>query len=353
MIMNDNRVSQEELLRYISGTASLEEMAEISLAIKNNPELKDLVELLEKMNKNGNLDESQSLPASDCAGDGEDNLCDVLCEKYILKDYLKDNDKCKIENVEINHWMKESGTPLHNVGRILEKYGMVVTRHYDCTVNDLIQGINNKKKIIAIVDSGELWEQQANGIFHAVVCISITPEIVHVYDPAVDTDTMIRLYDPATESNANYNLESFLKAWRYSHNYLVTASSEGLEYQPHPIDISDVDLDEELVELTESIAENAHEIWAVMRKNEGWKYGKQRNDKTLEHPDMVPYSELPESEKSYDRDLAMHTIRLVKKLGFDIHRKYTLYCPHCGEFISEDMKFCPNCGKAMNWDNLI
>lgn len=36
-------------------------------------------------------------------------------------------------------------------------------------------------------------------------------------------------------------------------------------YTPNPIDTSKIVLDEELLELTEKIAENVHEVWAVGR----------------------------------------------------------------------------------------
>ena len=92
-------------------------------------------------------------------------------------------------------------------------------------------------------------------------------------------------------------------------------------YEPYPIKLDDVVLSNDLTELQEAIAENAHEIWARNRMDEGWSYGSERNDTKKETPDMQPYCNLPEGEKQYDRDMAMQTLKLVKKLGFDIVRK--------------------------------
>ncbi|MBR5780829.1 MAG: Ryanodine receptor Ryr, partial [Bacteroidales bacterium] len=36
------------------------------------------------------------------------------------------------------------------------------------------------------------------------------------------------------------------------------------------------------------------------------------------HPCLIPYEELPEVEKAYDRDTALGTLKLIKKLGFKI-----------------------------------
>jgi hypothetical protein len=92
-------------------------------------------------------------------------------------------------------------------------------------------------------------------------------------------------------------------------------------YNPNPIDTSDVVLTDEMLSLMEKIAENVHDVWAEGRIKEGWKYGEKRNDDEKTNPCLVPYCELPEGEKEYDRNVAMETIRLIVKLGYDIRRK--------------------------------
>ena len=89
-------------------------------------------------------------------------------------------------------------------------------------------------------------------------------------------------------------------------------------YTPQPIDTSDVELPQELKDLGEQIAKNVHDVWSLGRINEGWTYGPERNDAEKKHPCLVPYEELPESEKDYDRNTAQETLRLIMKLGFEI-----------------------------------
>lgn len=89
-------------------------------------------------------------------------------------------------------------------------------------------------------------------------------------------------------------------------------------YTPKPIDTSDVKLPEELISLVERIAENVHDTWAEGRINEGWTYGETRNDALKQHPCLVPYNELSDSEKAYDRNTAMETLKLIVKLGWTI-----------------------------------
>lgn len=93
------------------------------------------------------------------------------------------------------------------------------------------------------------------------------------------------------------------------------------DYTPQPLDTSDVVLPEELNALVEQIAKNVHEVWAESRLSEGWKYGPERNDALREHPCLVPYEELPDVEKEYDRNTAFGTLRLITKLGFKITKE--------------------------------
>jgi hypothetical protein len=93
-----------------------------------------------------------------------------------------------------------------------------------------------------------------------------------------------------------------------------------MTYQPKPIDTSDVQLSATLLALTEQLAENAHDLYARQRMAEGWRYGPQRNDVTKENPTLVPYQDLPESEKDYDRNMAMETLKAIIALGYRIEQ---------------------------------
>lgn len=91
-------------------------------------------------------------------------------------------------------------------------------------------------------------------------------------------------------------------------------------YTPTPLDTRDIDLPKELEELIEEMARNVHDVWAQGRIAEGWTYGEQRDDKKRTHPCLVPYEELSDAEREYDRQTAVQTLKLILKLGFKIHR---------------------------------
>lgn len=94
-----------------------------------------------------------------------------------------------------------------------------------------------------------------------------------------------------------------------------------MNYNPKPIDTSDITLPDELTALTEKLAENTHDIWAIGRINEGWSYGEKRDDSKKEHPCLIPYDQLPESEKLYDRNTSMEALKLIIKLGYRIEKE--------------------------------
>lgn len=89
-------------------------------------------------------------------------------------------------------------------------------------------------------------------------------------------------------------------------------------YIPSPIDTSDIELPDELKTLIEQMARNVHDNWAMGRIKEGWTFGPKRDDDLKQHPFLVDYDELPESEKEYDRNTAVETLKLIFKLGWKV-----------------------------------
>lgn len=86
-----------------------------------------------------------------------------------------------------------------------------------------------------------------------------------------------------------------------------TASSDG----PSRDDLPDA-----MDKLTEILAEKVHDAWARQRISDGWSFGPRRDDGRKQHPCLVPYQDLPDSEKEYDRVAARETIRLILAHGY-------------------------------------
>lgn len=89
-------------------------------------------------------------------------------------------------------------------------------------------------------------------------------------------------------------------------------------YTPKAMNARPEDLPEELQPVLEQLAEAVHDNWAAGRLAEGWTYGPNRDDTARTHPDLLPYAELEESERAFDRSTAAQTIQSLLDLGYRI-----------------------------------
>ena len=92
-------------------------------------------------------------------------------------------------------------------------------------------------------------------------------------------------------------------------------------YVTKPIDTEKIILGKDILELSEKLAKNTHEVWAIQRIKDGWKYGEKRDDQLKTHPGIRPYEELTEEEKEYDRNTSLETLKLIIKLGYKIEKE--------------------------------
>ena len=321
-----NNISAEVLAAYLDGNATMQEGSEILDALCVDAELRELMHISQSVDRELSLfaTDIDYIPMTAMAASCDEGCyCSLECEKYILRRLNVEFDEQQLYvNAIQNGWQKESGTALHNVGRHLESKGLVVTRQYKATMADIATALTSGDNVIVAVDGGELLGDRMAEIKEDILVGQIPDHTVVVL--SYDTEkNIVTIYDPNSSSAEDvYSVEQFKDAWNDSKNYLVVVSSKAIEeYIPCPLDLSDVELTSDLIELREAIAENAHEVWAANRYADGWRYGEQRDDIKKLHPDMIPYSKLSEGEKDYDREMAMKTIKLLKKLGYDLIKR--------------------------------
>lgn len=317
-----NNISSEVLAAFLDGNATAQESERVLGSLSEDAELRELLRISQSIDAELGMmpQECEYLPMTALAATcDEESYCSLECEKYILRELkVEFDDQQMLQDAINNGWQKEKGTALHNVGRHLEAKGFLVNRQYKCSINDLKAALDSGFHVIVAVDGGELlgsrYEEVKEDVLigqipdHTVVVLSYDEENITIYDPN------------SSNYNDAYSIEQFEDAWNDSKNYLVTIMRSNV-YNPKPIDLSDVELSEDLNELREAIAENAHDVWAAERIAQGWTYGPQRDDAKKETPCMVAYSQLPESEKKFDRDMAMNTLKLLTKLGYDIVKR--------------------------------
>lgn len=91
---------------------------------------------------------------------------------------------------------------------------------------------------------------------------------------------------------------------------------EGYKYTPQPVNTSRVRLPNSVMLLAELLSHNAHEVWAQGRIEQGWRWGTARDNETKLHPDLIPYEDLTEQDKQYDRDTSISALKVITALGY-------------------------------------
>jgi len=100
-----------------------------------------------------------------------------------------------------------------------------------------------------------------------------------------------------------------------------------MTYQPQPLKLEEIELPEELNRLVEELAANQHDIWAINKIKNGFIYGEKNSEPLFEsgilkiagtHKDLLPYEQLPENIKEYDRQNVIGTIKAILAMGYTI-----------------------------------
>lgn len=324
------KISEELLAAYLEGKTNKEQTLQVLNALKTDANLRKMVEISlavdAEMKKTGGipkfeLEEEKPthiitlrrniLPMLKFAAQDDENICSVACESYILKRRgVSFKFKELVDTAREKNWLKNEGTPLYAIGQLLANKGLLITRKYDASTDDLARVLAIDNDVIVAVDIEKLYVEQPfidENVNHAVVVTAVNLE-----------EETVSVFDPKKNAEVSIPLSYFQNAWNDSHNYMVRVLKSIYEYEPEPIKTEEVTLSDILTVLQEAIAENAHDVWAINRIKEGWKWGPRRDDEKKENPDLVPYCALPEGEKEYDRQTAMGTIKLIQKLGFEI-----------------------------------
>lgn len=316
---NKEKISDELLAAYLDGNTSEEETKQVLQALKEDKELQEVLDIALKteeemtlFNINSSLS-NEALPMLQMAALSGENVCAVLCEIFILqRHHIPFEEKWLIDTARSKGWLKSEGTPLYCLGNLLAYSGMFVNRKYDSTIDDVQQALNNDNDVMVGVDREKLYAEEVDLedlTNHAVVVTHIEDDFITIFDPYKEPYI------------SKIPISAFLNAWKESHNYMIQVLQSAEEYEPHPINVDSIPLDGVLEELQEAIAENAHNVWAEERMKQGWSYAKEWDETNKHDPCLLPYTALPESEKEYDRLTAFNTIKLVKKLGFDIIKR--------------------------------
>lgn len=246
-----------------------------------------------------------------------DNLCAVRCEGYALRALGIDvSDKELEKEAECQGLLDTDGTALHGIGQLSARHGLFVSRKYDCTIEDISKSLKHGDIVIAVIDNTELFLKPEDSKRNDQLYGEIPNHAIIINSINADQNSITLLNPGNSNDECLYPLDIFIDAWNDSANYLIISNRN--HYKPHPINLSKITLDKDIMELREVFAENVHEVWAKARLADGWKYGPIRDDLNKIDPNLLPYDLLPDQEKEYCQLIAMDSIKFLKKLGWGL-----------------------------------
>lgn len=189
-----------------------------------------------------------------------------------------------------------------------EQANLRIFKRYEYNAQAVFSAIGKGGYVLPIISSDYLGGDSKALCFCAILAIN-------------GVKKEITLYNPIKGEETTSPVDTFLRAWTEAGADCITAFDDDTRtYRPELTDLTTITIPDDLQALTELLAEHAHNVWATERQSEGWTYGRERNDRRLETPDMVPYSQLPETEKQYDRIMASNTIKLLLANGYKISK---------------------------------
>lgn len=370
--MNDNMennkiiVTPELITKFVLGNASLDEWVTVVAAMKKYPAIKKIVESSLRINKQFPAHRiianpasmsvsklfalrSKHLPVMRMAASSQANDCVLKCEQFVLeKRGLKSQYKELYKQAKSHDWLHSDGTPLYNIGRVLEMARLSVARRFKGNLDIIQQELASGCSIIVALNTERLYTGKnlkvgkAAPANHAVVVLDVNT-----------TEDYVEIHDPQSNAPSNrYAVDVFLHAWRPSKYYFVSIIECGVRpYTPHPEYVAHIKLPEEIASIADILAENAHEIWAKDRQDEAKKkQAKGEINKLTDDPFMKPFNELPVDKRKTDYLTALNTIKLLYKLGFTIRKDEAAYVEYQSNTRTEDGQYIP---KPIPIDNVV
>lgn len=324
--MDNQKVTPSLIRRYIAGETNLKETTLIMKASKEDKYLRDYLDMAFNLYEESLTpkavvidlaqDHYVKIPLALAAECERDNLCSLKCELFLISQFLGDDglteDTLLAEARQLGI-LKDEGTPLYNMGRLLSLHGLSVIKQYSASIDDIKAAIQEQGCGVMVPILGEKT-------FHAIVVEKIIGNDVHYYNPS-------------TCSLETMPISSFEGLWKKSNCYLVKTAlrkdvcrPDAIIYHPQ---IEVPELTGRFKEIEWGLAEMFHDLWSSKRLKNGWKYGKERDDNKRIHPDLIPLSDLPLTEIDFDISNAKAAVYLLTEIfGFELVNKEDIeqYC---------------------------
>lgn len=346
-------ITERLLSLYLTGDTTPDETYAILKAAKTNSDIAFLLEVAEADGFFSSPIQSNHsaqpvcksfalhlhhLPVMRLAAITETNDCVVKCEQYVLGQRgLQNRYEILAKQARRHNWLKKKGTPLYNIGRLLELAQLSVSRKFGGTLDEIHGELNGNCSVIVALNLDRLRSPNGRSSVvcdHAVVVTNINED-----------EDFVEIHDPQSSRQTDrYTIDSFVRAWKPSKNYFVSIIERGVRpYTPHPEYVAHIKLPEDIVPIADMLAENAHETWAKNRLAEAKKKKAKGKDVTPNYdPFMKPFHELTKKQRKTDYTSALNTIKLLYKLGFSITKDETVIFEYQSNKRDADGIYVPN-----------
>ncbi|KAL4003146.1 RIH domain family protein [Acanthocheilonema viteae] len=89
-------------------------------------------------------------------------------------------------------------------------------------------------------------------------------------------------------------------------------------WNPNPVDVSEILLDDDLKSVIAKFAEHFHDSWASRKIEKGWSYGELYSRQDLTHPRLKPFALLPDFEKNFYKERCAECLRALLVWNYSI-----------------------------------
>lgn len=103
------------------------------------------------------------------------------------------------------------------------------------------------------------------------------------------------------------------------HEMSASQAASIKDYNPQPVDMTNLTLNREMQTMAERLAENAHDIWAKSVREQGKIRGSGGTGGII-HPQMVPYDLLTDREKKKNRERSQELLKFLQFEGFKVFK---------------------------------
>ena len=281
---------------------------------------------------------SKHAPVMRLAANKKVNDCIVKCEEYVLRERGQEASFQKLSKEARQHnWINKEGTPLLNIGRLLEMAKLSVARRFGGNIELIQSELENGCSVIVTLNAKLLanpTSQNTDLANNAVVILEVNT-----------SDNYVEIYDPLSSNPTDrYSMPTFLKAWSLSKYFFISIIERGIRpYTPHPEDVSRIKLPKEIESIADILAENALETWAKDHSAEAEKnQNKDIVEPPCDDPFMKPFSELTKQKSTFYYVSSLNTIKLIYRLGFTIIPPCEKPLDFKSNSITPDGKYVPN-----------